>query len=54
MFLMLQSGISFVFIGTIIFSLVIIIASIRWIKDLYKLKEKRQKAYDLRHKARIS
>jgi hypothetical protein len=39
MFLMLQPGVSFVFIGTMIFSLVIIIASIRWIKDLYKVKK---------------
>ena len=39
MFLMLQPGVSFVFIGTIIFSLVIIVASIRWIKDLYKVKK---------------
>ena len=44
MFLMLQRGVNLVFIGSIIFSLVIIIASIRWIKDLYKLKDgKRQK-----------
>jgi hypothetical protein len=40
MFLILQPGVSFVFIGTMIFSLVIIIASIRWIKDLYKLKKR--------------
>ena len=38
MFLMLQTGVNLVFIGCMIFSLVIIIASIRWIKDLYKLK----------------
>jgi hypothetical protein len=44
MFLMLQRGVNLVFIGSMIFSLVIIIASIRWIRDLYKFKDgKRQK-----------
>ena len=42
MFLMLQTGVNLVFIGCMIFSLVIIIACIRWIKDLYRLKEIRK------------
>ena len=43
---MLNGGITFVFIATMIFSLVIIIASIRWIKDLYRMKkEQKLKGY---------
>lgn len=38
MLLLIQRNANLVLIGSMIFSLVIIIASIRWIKDLYKPK----------------
>jgi len=38
MLLMLSSSVNFVSILCMLYSLVVIIASIRWIKDLYKIK----------------
>ncbi|HMC85363.1 MAG TPA: hypothetical protein VKI61_07550 [Chitinophagaceae bacterium] len=40
MHLMLKTGVNLFFIGTMVFSLAIIIVSIRWIRDLYKIKRK--------------
>ena len=41
MLLLIQRSANLVLIISMIFSLVVIIASIRWIKDLYRLKEKK-------------
>lgn len=43
MLLMLEAGLSLVSVGAMIFSLVVIVASIRWIKDLYKVKKDQER-----------
>jgi hypothetical protein len=44
MLLMLQQSVNYIFIGSMIFSLVVILASIRWIRDLYRVKRKQSSA----------
>ena len=43
MLVLIEGNANLVFICSMIFSLVIIIASVRWIKDLYKPKQDNKK-----------